>query len=125
MLGLRTLIFRVTVWQTVPALVIVLLLAVLWRRGWPVLVTYGAVGGVVIVVNGILSRRWLRGICRQLRKNQCRFCVECGYNLADSPDSGNCPECGVAYEIEAVREKWRTIVRYDRKQAGRRAELGE
>ncbi|GAB4385217.1 MAG: hypothetical protein Kow0022_10280 [Phycisphaerales bacterium] len=50
---------------------------------------------------------------RELHENDGRFCLKCGYNLADSPDAGHCPECGVEYEIEAVRNSWRPILACD------------
>ncbi|MCL4221293.1 MAG: hypothetical protein KJZ65_07975 [Phycisphaerales bacterium] len=60
----------------------------------------------------------------QLRSNEARFGLECGNDLAHSPDVGHCPGCGVMYDIEAVREKWRSTIAYDGSTCGRGARAG-
>ena len=80
---------------------------------------------LLVLVSFVTETKWVKSVRRRLRENDGQFCLKCGYNLADSLDWGNCPECGVPYDIEAVREKWRAVVRYDHKQAGRRVELDE
>jgi hypothetical protein len=35
------------------------------------------------------------------------MCLDCGYSLRGLPDVGTCPECGLPYEIDTVRETWR------------------
>lgn len=42
----------------------------------------------------------------RLRAHGYRFCPECGYDLRDSAETGECSECGVAYSPVSLRERW-------------------
>jgi len=33
-------------------------------------------------------------------------CLECGYPLRGLPRSHQCPECGIAYDLDTVRHTW-------------------
>ena len=35
-----------------------------------------------------------------------RMCFRCGYDLCGLGDAGACPECGEAFVLEALRERW-------------------
>ena len=35
-------------------------------------------------------------------------CMTCGYDLRELPDTGPCPECGHAYDLDETRRFWRT-----------------
>ena len=125
LLGRRSIDRRFLLWNALLPVPFLCLLIPASRAGW------WAAGALVVGYAGAMAvglyvvTRWLRRLADQLRANDGQFCLKCGYNLADSLDWGNCPECGVPYDIEAVREKWRAVVRYDHKQAGRRVELDE
>lgn len=60
-----------------------------------------------------LVLRGARKVRRALQESDGRTCLQCGYNLFDSPVVGHCPECGVEYEIEDVRRAWRVVFRFD------------
>jgi hypothetical protein len=89
------------------------------------LVAFGFTAWVaVILVNGIPSTLlnavfafglfvplwWLmlaeRRIRRRLRENDYRLCPKCGHSLLGLEESGQCPECGRAFVVAAVRETW-------------------
>lgn len=107
MLGLRSLKLRAVLWLVALALVPVLIFVAMPHRSWTdVAWMCGALCIVLIPSLSIATGTWMR-IRRDLRNNEERFCIKCGYNLADNPGSGTCPECGVKYEMPAVQDAWR------------------
>ena len=81
-----------------------------WLRpkgiGWPP--QLAVIGGyfVLMVIFVLLARRWKRRVRRRLVGTGCRVCFGCGYDLSGLPDDGACPECGEAYLLWALRERW-------------------
>ena len=66
-----------------------------------------------VVVFSILPWLLVMAIRRRLRKtlegarvNGWAVCVHCGYSLKSIATEGNCPECGVAYQIDDTRTMW-------------------
>jgi len=59
---------------------------------------------------GMLMAVWMgRKINRlitQAHKTKYALCIECGYCLTGLPDQHRCPECGIPYEIEQVKQRW-------------------
>jgi hypothetical protein len=43
---------------------------------------------------------------RALRQSHYQLCPGCGYPLKDLPSPGQCPECGAAFDNEAVERFW-------------------
>ena len=101
------------------------------RGGWPIVITLG----IVIYVGAVYSAQiprimplfvgwcisavliacclylcWCRWryvrVDRYVAQHRFRCCTECGYSLHDAPKEGRCPECGSAYEIDAVIRSW-------------------
>lgn len=68
--------------------------------------------GVYILIN-IAMLGWIFFWKKEARRAVARaqragglLCPECMYDLRDSDATGTCPECGRAYEHEAVRAQW-------------------
>jgi len=62
------------------------------------------------LVGSLFATRWFARWSRRLREQALaadgRVCWECGYALTGLADRGECPECGTAYEAEALRRRW-------------------
>lgn len=43
----------------------------------------------------------------RLDSSDCRLCMQCGYDLRGSGESGHCAECGTAFEAGKVQASWR------------------
>jgi rRNA maturation endonuclease Nob1 len=50
----------------------------------------------------ILERRLLE----RIRRGNLLVCPGCEYSLENSKESGVCPECGRAYDMDEVRRTW-------------------
>ena len=59
----------------------------------------------------LLSTRRVRRFRQRVRSSDYELCLECGYSLTGLGDRRACPECGVDFTIEDVREKWRHWLR--------------
>ena len=46
-----------------------------------------------------------------LKRHNYALCTRCNYDLGAVPSPGRCPECGRAFEIEEVRERWAGYLR--------------
>ena len=44
---------------------------------------------------------------RSIKLAEYKVCFRCGYELRGLDASGNCPECGRAYEFAALARKWK------------------
>ncbi|MBS0196130.1 MAG: hypothetical protein JSR77_05175 [Planctomycetes bacterium] len=64
------------------------------------------IGNIVLVwhVSQLASLNWAAR--QRLRKSGYRVCPECMYDLAASPEEGNCPECGWTYSPGTLRDRW-------------------
>lgn len=113
MQGSRFTILKIGLWPAIPLLLGAVFAVPASKAGWGV--AAALMGAVVFAgaINFVFFIRWGKGIRRELRENDGRFCLKCGYNLAQSPMMGHCPECGVAYAIDAVRRGWRAVVGFD------------
>ena len=54
----------------------------------------------------VWSTHWKLRFARRLVEARGRVCFRCGYDLAGLGDAGQCPECGVPYLVESLREQW-------------------
>lgn len=88
--------------------------------GWRAMFVLQAFMAFVYAMHLLLALREVRRVRRGIQESDGQLCLQCGYNLPDSPNSGNCPECGVMYDIEAVRDKWRATIAYDVRKSGGR-----
>ncbi len=69
---------------------------------------------VPLLVYGALCYRLERFVASAHRANR-ELCLECGYNLHGLPVEHVCPECGAAYRIEEVKQKWQAFFESERK----------
>ena len=56
---------------------------------------------------------------QQLRRNGYKVCPACSYDLASSPDEGICPECGLAYSPQMLKERWESAYQRMLEKTGR------
>lgn len=49
---------------------------------------------------------------RFIRRSQYSLCIHCRYDLSAGDPTGDCPECGVPYELEHTRAEWENQYRY-------------
>jgi hypothetical protein len=65
---------------------------------------------LVFLAGGFAVLRWVatevRAITREAHDNGCCLCLRCGYCLKGLPEKHQCPECGTAYDITEVKQKW-------------------
>ena len=67
------------------------------------------VSGLIVVhsVVGLYGFRFAVGRYRRfLKEHQWLVCMRCGYVLEHLPPCHKCPECGDAYDFEALRLSW-------------------
>lgn len=60
----------------------------------------------VAAVSGLILLHYRRSATAQLRDLNFRMCPGCRYVLAGLADSGACPECGDAYDVETLGLIW-------------------
>ncbi|HLP85172.1 MAG TPA: hypothetical protein VK157_12555 [Phycisphaerales bacterium] len=58
---------------------------------------------------------WSRRFVAKVHARDYRVCWKCGYDLRDLQQQGICPECGSAFTMTELREKWS---RFERETAG-------
>ena len=66
--------------------------------------TFGIVGVTIACV--WLCHRVAKNVLRRVAAHDHLLCPECTYDLRTLDAAGTCPECGRAYEHEAVRAQW-------------------
>jgi Zn finger protein HypA/HybF involved in hydrogenase expression len=67
-----------------------------------------AIGMCVLGIVCILIGRGLRGVLtHQIAQSPPLLCPKCGYELKHLGQQGTCPECGGAFEVQAVLRYWR------------------
>jgi ribosomal protein S27AE len=54
----------------------------------------------------VYMTRWRSRIRRQIVAAGGRVCFRCGYGLTGLDNNGICPECGEAFVLAALRERW-------------------
>lgn len=59
----------------------------------------------------LLSWRGIRRTTRRAAAHDHLLCPDCTYDLRTLDETGACPECGRAYEHEAVRAQWMDAAR--------------
>lgn len=52
------------------------------------------------------SIRRLKRIRRVVRQYEYLICLQCGYSLRGLPDHYQCPECGMQFDHESLRQAW-------------------
>lgn len=63
--------------------------------------------GVLLFLGIHFVAKWSeRRFMRFVVDSQYRVCPVCGYRLARLPDQHRCPECGLRYDIDSVRQVW-------------------
>ena len=67
---------------------------------WYILLQIAMFGGIIYF--NLIARR----VVRRAAAASNLLCPNCAYDLRDSAATGTCPECGRAYEHEAVRAQW-------------------
>lgn len=58
------------------------------------------------MITFVLIARMPRNILRRAAAHDHLLCPDCTYDLRTLDATGTCPECGRAYEHEAVRAQW-------------------
>ena len=66
--------------------------------------TFGIAG--VTIACGWMCHRLAKNALRRAAAHNYVLCPECTYDLRTLDVTGACPECGRAYEHEAVRAQW-------------------
>ena len=68
--------------------------------------------GVAIPLGALYvrNRDWRRYV-QTVREVEYRVCPNCEYPLQGLPGEGSCPECGRAYELDALRGQWEKAVK--------------
>ncbi|MCO6435608.1 MAG: hypothetical protein J5J06_00795 [Phycisphaerae bacterium] len=51
-----------------------------------------------------------RNLCTRMLVADYRVCTYCGYELSGLPGEYTCPECGLAYNLDAVQAKWKDVL---------------
>ena|ERR1051326_4712134 len=63
-------------------------------------------GMLMLGIAALIDSRYHSRLRRELITLAGRMCFRCGYNLSGCGDSGVCPECGEAFILAALRERW-------------------
>ena len=105
---------RIALYAVPALLALYALYAVVWfgpagPSDWGLLLQMLGVALVAAVF--YLRNRVLRRFVQTVREAEYRVCPTCGYPLKGLADAGNCPECGEAYELDALREQWESAVK--------------
>lgn len=62
---------------------------------------------VVLLTPRVLGWWYLRRYQRLFRAAGGRLCVSCGQDLRGLGESGICPECGQAFDVQLDRRRWK------------------
>lgn len=72
-----------------------------------VIIQYCGMASLLLVGVGLLLMKRSERRARQLiRSGQVHVCPRCCYSLIGLDASGDCPECGVPYSPETLRQRW-------------------
>ena len=62
---------------------------------------------IVQIVAHSVNRRDRRWLHKRVKENDYMVCDNCAYLLVGIGESGVCPECGQAFEVESLQKTWR------------------
>ena len=68
------------------------------------LIVWVILPGISFGVFGGLQWYWIVGWITRRREPEPHKCAGCGYDLRGSLESGRCPECGSAFDADAITE---------------------
>ncbi|MEO1130025.1 MAG: hypothetical protein AAFX05_10035 [Planctomycetota bacterium] len=69
----------------------------------------GTPAGVVYALGWVAMWRLDVRLRQKAADADWRLCCCCGYDLRGAPDAGTCPECGEAFSLSALRERWQML----------------
>ena len=75
-------------WPIPPGLVVVLVLAFLWASA---------------------MNLWEKRLVKRLRAADYKLCPHCGYVLSGHEGAFDCPECGIACDLDKIHAVWRSF----------------
>ncbi len=64
-------------------------------------------GYVIGLVSTFLFHREKRRLQKRIKECDYMVCTDCAYSLVGIGSSGKCPECGVVFDEQSLRETWR------------------
>ena len=94
------------------ALGIIMAMLVWHLAPWPMPASLGFWLGALVIscgpiwLCGWLARRSEQRLRRRVAAARGAVCIQCGYDLSGSGESGVCPECGVVFALDDQRWRW-------------------
>lgn len=66
----------------------------------------GLVSGGFLWGSAFIRRRIKASTMSFVRASNFQICAHCGYSLKDLPESHQCPECGLRYQLPVLTNEW-------------------